>query len=131
MARIRLLTCMSPIGPVGRRFVSLFEGPDNGTWKPFELMLMSWEVELRGFEPRTSCMPCETKLSSTVSNLGQRVSAGPSKYRKVRPRWCRQWVSVRRDLVLPVSAVGSAIANRRRWTPHKAKAAVAYIRSHA
>jgi hypothetical protein len=27
--------------------------------RPFELMAMSWEVELRGFEPRTPCMPYE------------------------------------------------------------------------
>ena len=60
----------------------------------FEFIALSWEVELRGFEPRTSCMPCEANLSSTVSGVGQRASLGPAKYENIQSRWCQLRVSV-------------------------------------
>jgi hypothetical protein len=31
----------------------------------FEFMALKWGVELRGFEPRTSCMPCNAAQFTT------------------------------------------------------------------
>src|ERR1700722_6304072 len=50
MARIRALSCGSPISALELRIASLFEGDDRESRQALESTALTWEVELRGFE---------------------------------------------------------------------------------
>ena len=76
MARIELLTCRFAPAHSEWKIASLFEEADKERQTPFELIPLNWSVELRGFEPRTSCMPWNAGPFTTVrdSSLATRLS---------------------------------------------------------
>jgi hypothetical protein len=76
MLRIRLLTCRFANRPtrVGESY-PYSKTVITRAWV-FELIPMNWVVELRGFEPRTSCMPWKAGPFTGVrdSSPGTRLS---------------------------------------------------------
>ena len=46
----------------------LYQAPELRT-QDFEFICLTW-VELRGFEPRTSCMPCKSRYLSGQGTRG-------------------------------------------------------------
>jgi hypothetical protein len=61
------LTCSFALTPAAAEDGTVAQNKKTASRRLFESITLSWEVELRGFEPRTSCMPYDSSQSLTVA----------------------------------------------------------------